>query len=184
MTPKMSEEATVKRLLRLAIPDDGCLICHLAPSRDRGIRERHYVQVGGRTGTKWRVTRLVWYVVMGRIENDLWVLHTCDNPACINPEHLFTGTAQDNTDDMIAKGRKKEDPEVAHRRKLFTAKQIGPLLAQGLDRYAIAERTRLSPSTIWNYINGPYRDYLSVSSRNVSDDSVGLNGPRDVKDLP
>jgi hypothetical protein len=34
-----------------------------------------------------------------------WVLHTCDNPRCVRPSHLFEGTAQDNVDDMIAKGR-------------------------------------------------------------------------------
>lgn len=34
-----------------------------------------------------------------------FVLHSCDNPSCVRPDHLFEGTAQHNTDDMMSKGR-------------------------------------------------------------------------------
>lgn len=41
------------------------------------------------------------------IPNGMFVMHKCDNPECTNPEHLTIGTAKDNTQDMISKGRRK-----------------------------------------------------------------------------
>lgn len=41
----------------------------------------------------------------GSVPENMCVLHSCDNPPCWNPEHLFTGTNMDNSQDAIAKGR-------------------------------------------------------------------------------
>jgi len=50
--------------------------------------------------------RLAWLLINGEI-GDMCVLHRCDNPLCVNPDHLFLGTILDNWNDCVAKGRAK-----------------------------------------------------------------------------
>jgi hypothetical protein len=60
----------------------------------------------GRIGTTY-AHRFAYELAIGEIPTGLQVIHSCDNPPCVNPDHLFIGTAQDNCDDSVAKGRRK-----------------------------------------------------------------------------
>lgn len=86
------------------------------------------ISIDGKQGLAHRVS---WVAHNGAIPCGLHVLHKCDNPKCVNPEHLFLGTNRDNVDDKIAKGRlPRADGEYNNRSKLnsFQVKVIRRML--------------------------------------------------------
>lgn len=77
---------------------NGCWLWAGAVARDYGV-----VQFKKKA---WRAHRLAWTLANKRpIPEGLYILHTCDEPLCIRPDHLYTGTQSDNMKDAYARGR-------------------------------------------------------------------------------
>ena len=95
--------------------------------------------------------RYSWYLHYGDIPKGLLALHRCDNPPCVNPNHLFLGTHKDNIADCIKKGRKVilrgEDHGMS---KLTKEKvlEIRRLLGEGKLQKTLAQIFDVTPTTI------------------------------------
>lgn len=70
----------------------------------RGSRRRAYGRMEYQGGT-YSAHRLAYLLAYGSIPFPLFVLHRCDNPLCVRPDHLFVGTPSDNMCDKVSKGR-------------------------------------------------------------------------------
>lgn len=68
--------------------------------------------------------RRSWEIHHGPVPPGLWVLHRCDNRRCVRPDHLFLGTAKDNTQDKINKGRGNTPSGESHYASRLTSAQV------------------------------------------------------------
>ena len=83
-----------------AWPPWGCWLWRGAPSGTMG-----YGQCYDERGRRTYAHRISWRMAYGNIPIGLCVLHACDVPLCVNPNHLFLGTLADNCRDRDRKGR-------------------------------------------------------------------------------
>lgn len=105
--------------------------------------------------------RLSYEFHKGCIPDGLLVLHECDNPPCVNPDHLFLGTYLDNVRDMINKGRQGVVPrgEKARHSKLTTEQVL-----EIREAYASGRNTQVELARIYGIHK---RNIWMITSRKV-----------------
>lgn len=108
-------------------------------------------------GRMEKTHRQAWVLTFGAIPPGLQVLHRCDNPPCINPDHLFLGTNLDNVADRVAKGRNGAPRgELVPTAKLTAdgVKTIRHLHDLGWSNLAIAAVVPVNDRSISNIVTG------------------------------
>jgi hypothetical protein len=111
-----------------------------------------------------RVHRLAYEEWYGPIPKGKLVCHTCDNPACYTPEHLFLGTNQDNMEDMKQKGRQQiQDGENNHRAFLTDTQILEIRIKYASTKFKLKELAaeyECSITHISNIINNRRREII------------------------
>lgn len=135
--------------------------------RKKGIGNYGKFSVKGKSVIAHRYSYMLHF---GEIPEDCVICHLCDNPPCVNPNHLYAGTVQDNVLDKLHKNRgnfkiKFDDNFIELLRKELgeKEKQTNDRLRDEKGRFASNEKTyrevgekyNLTPSQVWQLINKP-----------------------------
>lgn len=103
---------------------------------------------------QYRAHRVSYALFVDMISDNLLVCHSCDNKLCVNPNHLWLGTTQDNTRDKVKKNRQthvgapKGEKHGQHKLTKTDVYQIRELIEQGHTNIEIAKIFEVSNSTI------------------------------------
>lgn len=103
---------------------------------------------------RWRAHRIAYFIHTEYDPGRLYVCHSCDTPLCVNPQHLWLGTALDNYLDRVAKGRASNKGALKVKLTLDKVVQIRAFLAAGKSQSEIAELYDVHRGTIGNIQRG------------------------------
>ena len=96
--------------------------------------------------------RVAWQLAYGPIPEGMGVLHRCDNPPCVRPEHLFLGDQKINGEDMAAKDRSTHGSKNPHAK--LTEADVVDICQGGAPAAVLAERYGVHVNTIWRIRRG------------------------------
>lgn len=121
----------------------------------QGFRDKDGYGLFWYEGNNRRAHRVAYILSKGPVPEDLKVCHTCDNPSCVNPDHLWLGTMAQNLQDAYAKGRKNDRGSNNGWSKLTEA-QVAEIrsLYPGTTQTALAKRFGVCQAHISDLVTG------------------------------
>lgn len=134
--------------------------CWLWTARRRGYGYG-YMTVNYRNESAHRIS---YRLCVGLIPTGVSVLHHCDVPTCVRPEHLYLGSPKDNGRDKASRGRSlagEQNPNA--RLKRSSVLEILQASLEGVTQPMLAKKHGVGKTTIWNILHG--RAWKSVQRR-------------------
>ena len=153
-----------KRVDKLG-PDE-CWIwrgCHRPPNPCGMVYGAYSLYLDGKT-KNYRAHRLAWMLANGSIPEGKVIMHTCDVPLCVNPEHLRCGTQADNIHDRDRKGRQLRGE--THNMVKLTEENVMDIRSSNDSDKEMAQRYGVHESTIYGARVGRKWKHLPLSKEN------------------
>jgi hypothetical protein len=125
----------------------------------------------GTIGYQERAHRFSWIVHNGPIKKGLFVCHHCDNPSCVNPNHLFLGTSIDNNRDRHEKGRTRCGRQIGidHNMAKLNDDLVRSLYKEAkegrLTQRQLSIKYKVSQSVVSRILNGKTWSHLNLVGR-------------------
>lgn len=146
LRPAPTQAEYIKRIERGSIPEpnSGCWLSLDKPHGGMGYGRIMFHQ------QKILAHRLSWIAYHGEIPEGLNVLHQCDTPACVNPDHLFLGTNADNNRDRDNKGRQVTLRGEKNGNSKLKPHQVLEIRQSSLSQRKLAEQYGVDQALIYN----------------------------------
>lgn len=117
----------------------------------------------------WKMSRVVYTYHFGDIEPGLFILHSCDNPACVNPDHLSAGTQRENMQQRHARNRYNTQPRGSEharsRLSEFDIANIRKYWAAGMSQTKLGKMYGEAQPTIYNIVHGNTYSHLPITTQ-------------------
>lgn len=131
----------------------------------RSINGRRYGVLWMADGKSEYAHRVSYEIHKGKIPGGMFVCHTCDTPACVNPDHLYAGTPKDNSDDRIARGRMPDQRGTKNPRSKLDDEKVVAIMAHAngkLSQKAVGNMFGVGRKTVsaiwkgeaWRHVTG------------------------------
>lgn len=113
----------------------------------RAYKGYGHIRIGNKA---MKAHRYSWEAHRGKIPEGMHVLHSCDNSICVNPDHLWIGTHQDNMRDMFRKGRRQERRGQEHHKTHLTDADALAIYNSSDGPAALSKEYGISRQAVWN----------------------------------
>jgi len=155
MNRKYSPEKRIKafwKKVAISSPDTCWLWKAASYTNQYGTFWNGFAQVGAHVFS--------FIISKGPVPTGHYVCHKCDNPKCVNPDHLFVDKPKGNQQDMLRKGRANKSHSEHHPKTKLTPEQVRSIRCDTRPLRAIAQTYQIRSSTVFYIRSGKHWKYL------------------------